>query len=51
MTDPSNSNPFIPVADQFVCSIFPQSPTKSVSYTSGNFFKNSLLILDELGTK
>ncbi|KAH7537880.1 hypothetical protein FEM48_Zijuj03G0140000 [Ziziphus jujuba var. spinosa] len=35
MTDPSDSNLFIPNADQFVCSIFPQSPTKSVSYTPG----------------
>ncbi|ONI22328.1 hypothetical protein PRUPE_2G121700 [Prunus persica] len=36
MTDPNNANPFIPKADQLVCSILPQSPAqKSVTYSPG----------------
>ncbi|KAJ4706209.1 Endoglucanase [Melia azedarach] len=31
----SGSNPFIPNADKFVCSLLPESPTKSVSYSPG----------------
>lgn len=37
MTDSSIANPFIPYVDQFVCTIFPQSPSKSVSYSPGTF--------------
>lgn len=33
----NSSNPFIPNADKFVCSLLPESPTKSVSYSPGNF--------------
>lgn len=35
MTNTSNSNPFISNADKFVCSLLPESPTKSVSYSPG----------------
>ncbi|KAH7537878.1 hypothetical protein FEM48_Zijuj03G0139800 [Ziziphus jujuba var. spinosa] len=35
VTDPFNADPFIPAANQFVCSIFLQSPTKSILYTPG----------------
>ncbi|KAK4285121.1 hypothetical protein QN277_001863 [Acacia crassicarpa] len=35
MTDPSNASPFVPNADAFVCSLLPNSPTKSVSYSKG----------------
>ncbi|ESR34937.1 Endoglucanase 4 [Citrus sinensis] len=31
----NSSNPFIPKADTFVCSLLPESPTKSVSYSPG----------------
>ncbi|KAH0979082.1 hypothetical protein GBA52_006259 [Prunus armeniaca] len=37
MKNPHNSNPFIPKADQFICSILPESPApKSVSYSRGS---------------
>ncbi|GMY07780.1 endoglucanase 8 [Fagus crenata] len=35
MNDPSNADPFVSNADKFVCSILPDSPTKSVSYSPG----------------
>ncbi|XP_054816963.1 endoglucanase 8-like [Prosopis cineraria] len=35
MTDPSHASPFIPNADNFVCSVLPNSPTKSVFYSKG----------------
>lgn len=37
MSNSSIANPFIPSVDQFVCSIFPQSPSKSVSYSPGTY--------------
>ncbi|KAK4788417.1 hypothetical protein SAY86_019736 [Trapa natans] len=30
-----DSNPFLPDADRFICSILPESPTKSVKYSPG----------------
>ncbi|XP_021909043.1 endoglucanase 8-like isoform X2 [Carica papaya] len=33
--DSGNSSPFIRYADQFVCSVLPNSPTKSVTYSKG----------------
>ncbi|XP_041007671.1 endoglucanase 8-like [Juglans microcarpa x Juglans regia] len=35
MKDDSNDNPYILNADKFVCSILPESPSKSVTYTPG----------------
>ncbi|KAK7258237.1 hypothetical protein RIF29_32797 [Crotalaria pallida] len=35
MADPSNSSPFVPNADNFVCSVLPDSTAKSVSYSPG----------------
>ncbi|KAL6126983.1 hypothetical protein ACLB2K_075028 [Fragaria x ananassa] len=36
MTDPAESNPFVPKADQLICSILPESPApKSVTFSPG----------------
>ncbi|KAL5746046.1 hypothetical protein ACOSP7_027192 [Xanthoceras sorbifolium] len=35
MKNSSRSDPFVPNADKFVCSLLPESPTKSVSYSPG----------------
>ncbi|KAJ1384578.1 Six-hairpin glycosidase superfamily [Sesbania bispinosa] len=35
LTDPSSVSPFVPNADRFICSLLPDSPTKSVSYSKG----------------
>ncbi|KAI4323866.1 hypothetical protein L6164_023441 [Bauhinia variegata] len=35
MKDPSQASPFVPNADNFVCSVLPDSPTKSVSFCKG----------------
>ncbi|KAI4323886.1 hypothetical protein L6164_023460 [Bauhinia variegata] len=35
MKDPSQASPFVPNADNFVCSVLPDSPTKSVSFSKG----------------
>ncbi|KAI4323865.1 hypothetical protein L6164_023440 [Bauhinia variegata] len=35
MNDPSGANPFVRNADNFVCSVLPDSPTKSVSFSQG----------------
>lgn len=48
----SNSNPFLRKADEFVCTVLPESPTVSVSYSPGamdieavNFLPRILLVL------
>ncbi|XP_054816967.1 endoglucanase 4-like [Prosopis cineraria] len=39
MTKPSRASPFIPNADNFVCSALSNSPTKSLFYSKGNIFQ------------
>ncbi|KAK2379591.1 endoglucanase [Trifolium repens] len=35
MNNPSNESPFVPNADNLICSLLPNSPTKSVTYSKG----------------
>ncbi|KAK3040082.1 hypothetical protein RJ639_027808 [Escallonia herrerae] len=35
MSNTTNSAPFLPNADKFICSVLPESPTKSVTYSPG----------------
>ncbi|WJX43548.1 cellulase [Trifolium repens] len=35
MNNPSNESPFVPNANNLVCSLLPNSPTKSVTYSKG----------------
>ncbi|KAJ4829019.1 hypothetical protein Tsubulata_012907 [Turnera subulata] len=35
VSNPSSSSPFIPNADKFVCTVLPESPTVSVSFSPG----------------
>ncbi|GAU34882.1 hypothetical protein TSUD_269990 [Trifolium subterraneum] len=35
MNNPSNENPFVPNANNLICSLLPNSPTKSVTYSKG----------------